>query len=145
MSYRVLLCDDEIHILRAAEFKLARAGYEVETAADGQFGWEAIERRPPDLVITDCQMPRLNGLQLIERIRSTPHTRDIPVMMLTGKGFELSQDEVGQRWNVLGIIPKPFSPRDLLSRVDAVLGRTDDDPVKENPALPLPGHEPVAS
>ncbi|KKK62978.1 hypothetical protein LCGC14_2998950, partial [marine sediment metagenome] len=61
MSKRVLLCDDEIHILRAAEFKLKRAGYEVQTAGDGQEGWEAIEAQKPDILITDCQMPRLGG------------------------------------------------------------------------------------
>ncbi len=121
MSKRVLLCDDEIHIIRAAEFKLARAGFEVECVSDGQFGWEAIERKTPDLLITDCQMPRLSGLQLIERVRSNPATKDLPVMMLTAKGFELSPDEMAQKWNVLAIIAKPFSPRDLLRRVEELL------------------------
>jgi DNA-binding response OmpR family regulator len=121
MAKRVLLCDDEIHIIRAAEFKLARAGFDVECVSDGQFGWEAIERQAPDLVITDCQMPRLGGLQLIERIRANPTLKDLPVMMLTAKGFELSSEEMAQRWNVLAIIAKPFSPRDLLRRVEEVL------------------------
>jgi DNA-binding response OmpR family regulator len=118
---RILLCDDEIHIIRAAEFKLARAGFEVECVSDGQFGWEAIERKTPDLLITDCQMPRLSGLELIERVRANPATKDLPVMMLTAKGFELSPEEMARRWNVLAIIAKPFSPRDLLRRVEEVL------------------------
>ncbi len=54
----VLLCDDELHILRAAEFKLSRAGYEVQCAGDGQEGWEAIQRRKPDILVTDLQMPQ---------------------------------------------------------------------------------------
>jgi len=121
MSKRVLLCDDEVHIIRAAEFKLARAGFEVECVSDGQFGWEAIERKTPDMLITDCQMPRLSGLQLIERVRSNPATKDLPVMMLTAKGFELSPEEMARQWNVLEIIAKPFSPRDLLRRVEEIL------------------------
>ena len=72
MSAKVLLCDDEIHILRAAEFKLSRAGFDVRCATDGQEAWEAIERERPDLLITDFQMPRLNGLDLIQRIRQRP-------------------------------------------------------------------------
>ena len=90
MTKRILLCDDELHILRAAEFKFKRAGYEVVCANDGQEGWEQIEQQRPDIVVTDCQMPRLSGLGLAERIRQTPATADLPVIMLSAKGFELS-------------------------------------------------------
>ena len=121
MPQRVLLCDDEVHVIRAAEFKLSRAGYDVECAFDGQAGWEAIQRMMPDIVVTDCQMPRLNGLALIERIRSHEDTKHLPVYMLTGKGFELSQQEVVERLGVLGIIGKPFSPRELLLRINEAL------------------------
>ena len=65
MPKRILLCDDEVHILRAAEFKLKRAGYDVQTASDGQEAWEHIQAQPPDILITDCQMPRLDGLGLV--------------------------------------------------------------------------------
>ncbi len=124
MAKRVLLCDDEIHIIRAAEFKLSRGGYDVECACDGQAGWEAMQRQRPDLVITDCQMPRLNGLALVERMRQHDDTKDIPVFMLTGKGFELSAQELAEKFNVLGVIGKPFSPRDVLQRVNEALNGT---------------------
>ena len=71
MAKRILLCDDEMHILRAAEFKFKRAGYDVVCASDGQEGWEQVLALRPDIIVTDCQMPRLNGLQLAERIKST--------------------------------------------------------------------------
>ena len=71
MTKRILLCDDELHILRAAEFKFKRAGYDVVCASDGQEGWEQIQQCRPDIVVTDCQMPRLSGLGLAERIQ--PH------------------------------------------------------------------------
>ena len=91
MSVRVLMCDDEIHILRAAEFKIARAGFDVRCAADGQEAWEAIQAERPDVLITDYQMPRMDGMQLIQRLRQEPALRDLPIVMLTAKGFEVSR------------------------------------------------------
>jgi len=125
MGKRVLLCDDEIHILRAAEFKLKRAGYDVQIAGDGQEGWEAIEAQKPDMLITDCQMPRLDGLGLVARVREHEETRDLPILMLTAKGFELSSDNLAEKWNVLDVMAKPFSPRELLGRVNAVLDKEE--------------------
>ena len=122
MTKRLLLCDDEIHILRAAEFKLKRAGYDVQTAGDGQEGWEAIEHRKPDMLITDCQMPRLDGIGLVRRVRSEPQTEDLPVLMLTAKGFELSHEELREDLKIIKIVAKPFSPRELLQLVNEVLG-----------------------
>jgi two-component system alkaline phosphatase synthesis response regulator PhoP len=140
MPRRVLLCDDEIHILRAAEFKLKRAGYEVEIAGDGQEGWEILETRPPDIVITDCQMPRCDGLGLVRRMRETPATRDIPVLMLTAKGFELSASELAEKYNVLGLIAKPFSPRELLQTVNSILGSPEGEAVAGGSCLlPIDG------
>src|SRR6266550_2810846 len=124
---RILLCDDELHILRAAEFKFKRAGYEVVCANDGQEGWERIEERRPDIVVTDCQMPRLSGLGLAERIRQTPATADLPVIMLSAKGFELPQEELRSRYGIRGLMPKPFSPRELFARVEAVLAGQEFD------------------
>ncbi len=122
MTQRILLCDDEIHILRAAEFKLKRAGYDVRIAGDGQEGWELIQEQKPDIIITDCQMPRLDGLGLVKRVRENPDTRDIPILMLTAKGFELSQEELAEQWQVKRLIAKPFSPRELLATVQEILG-----------------------
>jgi DNA-binding response OmpR family regulator len=121
MNKRILLCDDEMHILRAAEFKFKRAGFDVVCASDGQEGWEQIVLRRPDIVVTDCQMPRLNGLQLAERIKSTPETSDLPVIMLSAKGFELSPQELFERFGIRCLMAKPFSPRELFARVEAVL------------------------
>jgi DNA-binding response OmpR family regulator len=121
MSKRILLCDDEIHILRAMEFKLKKGGYEVEITSDGEEAWEAIQNRKPDLLITDCQMPRLNGLELIDRLRNNPQTAGMPVFMLTAKGYELSPELLFNQLRVLRVLAKPFSPRELLRDVDAVM------------------------
>lgn len=121
MSANILVCDDEIHIVRAVQFKLSRSGYEVRCAADGQQAWREIERRTPDLLITDYQMPNMNGLALIERVRQCDLTRELPVIVLSAKGFELSLQELADRWGVLQVMDKPFSPRQLLRLVEMAL------------------------
>lgn len=121
MSKRILLCDDEIHILRAAEFKFKRAGYDVVLAGDGEEGWQAIQQQQPDIVVTDCQMPRLSGLGLAERIKNDPGTCHLPVIMLSGKGFELSEPEIQEKYGIRGLIGKPFSPRELFHQVETLL------------------------
>jgi CheY-like chemotaxis protein len=121
MSVKILLCDDEVHIVRAAEFKLARAGYDVRCASDGQVAWETIQRERPDLLITDLQMPRLGGLELIERLRQRPETQDLPVIVLTAKGFELKPQELAEKWGMVAVVGKPFSPRELLRLVESAL------------------------
>lgn len=122
MTQRILICDDEVHILRAAEFKLQRGGYLVQTACDGQEAWECLVADAPDLLMTDCQMPRLDGLGLIRRVRENPATRDLPILMLSAKGFEIRAEDLARDWNVLKLITKPFSPRELLQTVESILG-----------------------
>jgi two-component system, OmpR family, alkaline phosphatase synthesis response regulator PhoP len=121
MSKQVLLCDDEVHILRAAEFKFARAGYDVRCASDGLEAWEMIQEQLPDVLVTDCQMPRMDGLQLVERIRGDERSRHLPIIMLTAKGFELAQADLADKWQVAGVLSKPFSPRELVGFVAQLL------------------------
>ena len=121
MSHCVLLCDDEIHILRASEFKFRRAGYDVICASDGQDALEKIQDRCPNVIITDCQMPRLDGFGLIEKLRENEATRDLPILMLTAKGFEKGHLETADRLGVAQVVPKPFSPRQLLELVEELL------------------------
>ena len=122
MAKKVLLCDDEIHILRAAEIKVSRAGYDVRIARDGQEGWELILQDPPDVLVTDVQMPRVDGLELSRRVRNHPATKNLPIVMLTAKGFELAAPELLEAWRVSHILAKPFSPRELVRLIDGILG-----------------------
>ncbi len=124
---KILLCDDEYPILRAAEFKLNRAGYNVTCGNDGQEAWEIIQQQKPDLLVTDYQMPRMNGLELCKQVRSCPETSDLPIIMLTAKGFELSLADIQQEFGVVELLSKPFSPRGLLQLVDETLGISTPD------------------
>jgi DNA-binding response OmpR family regulator len=122
MQKKVLLCDDEIHILRAAEIRIGAAGYDVRIAHDGQQAWEAILADPPDVVVTDMHMPRCDGMELTSRIRSNPELCSVPIIMLTARGFELPREELLNKWGVADILAKPFSPRQLLAQIDELLG-----------------------
>ena len=117
MSTRIVICDDEIHITRAVQIKLSRAGFDVEACADGQAAWEAIRRETPALLITDYQMPRMDGLSLCRKLRSEPETCALPIILLTAKGYELDGQETKAEFGVVDVVVKPFSPRELLQLV----------------------------
>ena len=119
MTKRVLLCDDEIHILRAAEFKLKRDGFEVICAENGEVAWKSILEQKPHVLVTDCQMPKLDGIGLVDRIRNHPEVADLPVLMLTAKSYELAEEV--QRLDIIAVIAKPFSPRELANKVAEVV------------------------
>ncbi len=117
----VLLCDDDVTILRAVEIKLTRAGYRVTCCGDGQAAYESIQRELPDMIISDCQMPRMGGLELVRKLRSEEATQAVPFLMLTGKGFELPLEDLRRDYNVLDVMAKPFSPREILQIVESTL------------------------
>lgn len=121
MSTRLVVCDDEVHITRTVSMKLSKAGYDVETASDGQAALEAIQRELPALVIIDCQMPRMGGIELCRRLREQPETANLPIILLTAKGFELDEAELKSELGLSHLICKPFSPRELLKTVQKTL------------------------
>ncbi|MFM9961351.1 MAG: response regulator [Planctomycetaceae bacterium] len=122
MTHRVHICDDEPYILLAVSLKFSKSGFEVTTANDGEAAWVSMQRQPPHLLITDLQMPRLDGLGLIKRMRADPALCDIPVILLTAKGFELDEDELRDEYGVHHLVCKPFSPRQLVALTHSLLG-----------------------
>jgi CheY-like chemotaxis protein len=116
----IVIADDEVHILRVLDLKLSGNGFGCTKAYDGVQAWEAIFRLRPDLVISDYQMPRLNGLELAEKMFADPELRGIPVVLLTARGFSLTARDL-EETNILYRVSKPFSPRELLSLVEEVL------------------------
>lgn len=122
MSKRtVLVCDDEPHILHVVASKLRNAGFEVLTAEDGGEALDLARAHHPNLVLTDCQMPELSGLELATLLRGQPDLAEIPVLMLTARGFSLEPGDL-EGTNIREVIPKPFSPREILQKVQQHLG-----------------------
>lgn len=141
MKYRILACDDESYITRSISMKLAKAGYEVATAANGEEALESIRESMPALLITDCQMPRMNGVDLCSRLRTDPATENLPVILLTAKGYELNHNEIQSTLGVSYIMAKPFSPRELLRLVNQLVRPSHDTPGTQPAAGDSTGHQ----
>jgi two-component system alkaline phosphatase synthesis response regulator PhoP len=120
MSHRILVVDDEAHIVQVLSLKLRNAGYEVITAADGEEALEMALKDPPDLVITDFQMPFMTGLELCQALAANEPTTGIPVIMLTARGYALESDDLSLG-NIKDVLSKPFSPRAIVQQVQDIL------------------------
>jgi two-component system, OmpR family, response regulator ResD len=118
----VLVVDDEPMIAEVVARYLERAGYETSIAADGPSAVAAAASSRPDLVVLDIMLPGLDGLEVMRRLQADAEDR-IPVILLTAKGEE-SDRLVGLRQGADDYVVKPFSPRELVARVDAVMRRT---------------------
>ena len=119
MEKTIALVDDDQNILTSLSAALVDEGYKVETYSDGQEAFERIERRPADLAILDIKMPRMDGLELLTKLRAR---YTLPIIFLTSKDDEI--DEImGLRMGADDYIKKPFSQRLLMERVRAVLRR----------------------
>ena len=117
---KILVADDESHILHVVSLKLRNAGFNVLTARDGQEALEIAQQEMPDLLITDYHMPQLSGLELCQRLKQDPATTNIPAIMLTARGYQLEPADTEQS-GILRMLSKPFSPRQLLTTVNEVL------------------------
>ncbi|MEM1329213.1 MAG: response regulator [Planctomycetota bacterium] len=109
----VLLADDEPHISAVLERALLRAGFEVETAEDGEEALEVAIERKPSVIITDYQMPVLDGVGFVSRLRATPGLEHTPVVMLTARGHTIA-DAALEDLNLHRLLEKPFSAADLV-------------------------------
>ena len=120
---RLLVADDDRDIRELVAFKLEHAGFAVETVGDGVSALERARADHPALVVLDVMMPGLSGMDVARQLRADPATAGIPVILLTARAQELDV-EAGFAVGVDDYVIKPFSPRELLSRVNAVLARS---------------------
>lgn len=120
MSKKIIVADDEAHILHIVSMKLRNAGYEVLTAVDGEEALELCMAEKPDLLITDFQMPVMTGLDLCIELRAHDETKAIPAIMLTARGFDIEPGEMITA-GVAAVLAKPFSPREVLAKVTQLL------------------------
>ena len=119
-ALKVLVVDDEIHIVQVVAIKLRNNGFDVITCENGAQALEIASKENPNVIVTDFQMPVMTGLELVENLRNQPDTAEIPVIMLTARGFAI-EDRQKEELNISACLSKPFSPRELLQSVEEVL------------------------
>jgi DNA-binding response OmpR family regulator len=124
MSKRILIVDDEPNIVISVEFLMKREGYEVFVARDGEAGLAAIRDQRPDLVVLDVMMPKRDGFEVCEAVRADPDLAGVRIVMLTAKGRE-AEVKKGLALGADAYLPKPFSTRELVERVNSLLGDTE--------------------
>jgi CheY-like chemotaxis protein len=117
---RVLIVDDEPHIVLSLEFLLERAGYETASAGDGDEALALVRRLRPDVVLLDIMMPGRNGYAVCQAIKSDPGLRAIPVIMLSAKGQEV-EIRKGLELGAAAYVTKPFGNAEVLEAVRAAL------------------------
>ena len=118
---KILVVDDEIYIVHILDFSLGMEGYEVVTALDGEQAIERAHAEKPDLIVLDIMMPKLDGYETCKRLKADAETKDVPVILLSAKGRNVDQ-KVGFEVGADDYITKPFSPRKLVERINAILG-----------------------
>ncbi len=117
---KVLVVDDEIHIVHVVAIKLRNNGFEVISAQNGAEAFELACREKPDIIVTDFQMPVMTGAELVARLRQNQETKDVPVIMLTARSFAIEDDEK-EALGISQFLSKPFSPKELLRSIEDIL------------------------
>jgi DNA-binding response OmpR family regulator len=130
---RIAVIEDEAAIAASVAARLRAEGFEVEIAADGQAGVALCSRFRPDLVVLDLMLPGLDGIEVCRRIQRERH---VPVLMLTARDSEADL-EVGLGVGADDYLTKPFSPRELVARIRAVLRRAERAPEPEGEPIRL--------
>jgi two-component system, OmpR family, phosphate regulon response regulator PhoB len=135
---RILVVEDEPDLSEVLAYNLEKEGFDVEVAVRGDSGLEAARRNPPDLILLDLMLPGLGGLEVARALQRDPNTARIPIVMLTARGEEVDRI-VGLELGADDYISKPFSPREVVLRVKAVLRRRAPQPTTD--AAPEGGSE----
>jgi phosphate regulon transcriptional regulator PhoB len=123
IRHRVLVVEDEGDIRELIRYNLAQEGFAVEEAADGAEALDRIERRKPDLLVLDLMLPQMSGLELCQRLRANADTAKLPIIVVTAKSAEVDRI-LGLEMGADDYVVKPFSPREVVARVKALLRRT---------------------
>ncbi len=122
VKIRIIVAEDDSDILDLVIFKLTQAGYEAVGFADGVSALAAIEAHPPRLAIIDVMMPGLSGIDVLRKVRANEATKDLDVILLTARSRD-SDVDAGFATGASDYVIKPFSPRELIHRVNTLLAR----------------------
>jgi DNA-binding response OmpR family regulator len=126
MADRVLIVDDEADMTSLLAFNFSQSGFAVCTARDGNEAFEKARMFLPDVIVMDVRMPAMDGLAVCGMLRNVPTTRHIPVLIMTGQPSEQTRN-LSKRAGAVDYLQKPFSPRDMISRVRAALSRDGEE------------------
>lgn len=121
MPKRILIVEDEPHMLRVTELSLKKGGYEILTARNGLEAIELAEREAPELIVMDVTMPVMDGITALKRLKAMPATAGIPVIMLTSRGQLIAREESEESGATL-FLTKPFSPSALAAAARRIIG-----------------------
>ena len=135
MTYRILVVDDEPAVTDLLAYNLRKAHYNVMLAADGRAALRLAQESKPDLILLDLMIPEVDGLDVCRELRKSS---DIPIIMITARGEEVDR-VVGLEIGADDYVTKPFSVRELMARVKAVLRRAQNDETKKEPSTILRG------
>ena len=124
MGRRILIADDDPHIRQLLAFALSKAGLEVEECSDGESAMQAVAARPPDLLVLDINMPGMNGLEVCRSIRATSN---LPILFLSSRDDEIDR-VLGMEIGADDYVTKPFSPREVVARIAAIMRRSEARP-----------------
>jgi two-component system phosphate regulon response regulator PhoB len=130
----ILIVDDEADLASLVEFNLKQAGLETAVALTGEQALQLAARSKPDLVLLDLMLPDISGRDVCRRLRANPQTRDVPIVMLTARGEEADRVQ-GFEVGADDYVTKPFSPRELVLRVKAILRRAGAGTTQERVVL----------
>jgi DNA-binding response OmpR family regulator len=133
MGKRIVIIDDDHVIQESLQELFGEAGYVVALAADGASGFDLIVREKPDVVVADILLPRLHGIALCEKIRATEEFKNIPIVLMTGVYKDVNLRMYVYKGLANDFIEKPFQGKDLLSKVEHLLGG-DQEKVESHPA-----------
>jgi two-component system OmpR family response regulator len=137
MSHRILIVDDDPHIRDVLSFALGKAGMQTEEVGDGESALAAIGARRPDLVVLDINMPRMNGLDVCRTLRAGD---DLPILFLSSRDDEIDR-VLGLELGGDDYVVKPFSPREVVARVGAILKRGARIAADDGPQRPVSHHK----
>lgn len=133
MKDKILVVEDEPDILDLVSYNLKQAGFEVEPVEDGETALKRVEAKPIDLVVLDLMLPGIDGLEVCRLLKQNPEHKDLPVLMLTARAEEVDRI-VGLELGADDYLVKPFSPRELVLRIRAILRRVKEGGKSEEEA-----------
>ena len=121
VSKRVLVAEDNPGLAHVLQYNLEQNGFDVSVAHDGTEALELAQREQYDIVVTDHEMPQMTGVELCTELRKLPNYQTTPVVMVTARALEIDTTSMAQRLGVSAIMPKPYSPDELMSTVAKLL------------------------